>query len=68
MVGWSMAATMMNVVIVGGVKEVVSERVECGRSAGMPMRRRQRSRRPKNEKTNFQSLRLVGFCGNPRVW
>lgn len=47
-VGWGMAATMMNVAIVGE-KEAVRGRVECGKIAGMPTRRRQRSPRTKND-------------------
>lgn len=66
MVGLGMATTMMNVVIVGE-KEVVWERVECGKSAGMLTRKRQRSPRPKKTRPNFQSFRFVGFCGNPSV-
>lgn len=54
------AATMMSVVIVGG-KEVVWERVECGRSAGMPMRRRPRSPRPKNDKNEFSKSQCCGI-------
>lgn len=60
MAGWGMAATMMNVVIVGE-KEAVSERVECGRSARMPTRRHQRSLRPKNDKTDFSLWDFVAI-------
>lgn len=59
MVCWGMAATMMNVVIVGE-KEAARGRVECGSSAGMLTRRRQRSPRPKNDKTD--SSKFYG-CG-----
>lgn len=67
MVGWGMAATMMNVVIVGE-KEAVRGRAKCGRSAEMPTRRRQRSPRTRNDKTGSSKLCGCGILRKSGVW